>query len=425
MKFHSTKGESPALTVSEAMLMGAAPDGGLYMPATFPQFSPDDFDDAGDLPGIATTLLTPFFAGDALAPKLGQICTGVFNFDAPLVALGTNKHVLELFHGPTAAFKDFGARFLAAAMDHMASDAAPLTVLVATSGDTGGAVGCAFAKARKAKVIILYPKGRVSPFQEKQLTCWPENVSSLRVDGDFDDCQKLVKAAFADKALKARFGLSSANSINIGRLLPQMVYYAASALQIFRQTGEHANFIIPTGNMGNGMACLWARQCGLPIGEIVFAQNANRALSDYFDGETFTPRASIATIANAMDVGNPSNFERFMAANRALNHKVRSLSVSDAAIAGQITKDARQNGQVWCPHSAIAAYAYDQMSEVERAQNWVLVATAHPFKFKEVVEPLAGRDIAPNAALSAIENLPAQVRDILPNLDALAQVLAE
>lgn len=403
--------------------MGAAPDGGLYIPLVFPKLSLDEFSDLEDLPGIAKTLLTPFFEGDVLAPALGQICDDVFNFPAPLMPLAKNKQALELFHGPTGAFKDFGARFLANSMDHMANNGEPLTVLVATSGDTGGAVGCAFAKARNAKVVILFPKGRVSPFQERQLTCWPNSVRSLRVDGDFDDCQRLVKAAFADKVLKKRFGLSSANSINIGRLLPQMVYYAASALQVFQQTGKPANFIIPSGNLGNGMACLWARQCGLPIQNIIFAQNANRALVDYFAGDGFTPKASIPTIANAMDVGNPSNFERFMAGHSQLNHSVHALSVDDAAIAAQITKDARENGHIWCPHSAIAAFAYEQLNDEERDQNWVLVATAHPFKFKEVVEPLIGREITPNAALKTIETLPTQVRDIPAQLSALAEAL--
>ena len=423
MKFNSTKGQSPDLPVSKAMLMGAAPDGGLYVPQDFPSFSPDDFGDANDLPAIANTLLTPFFEGDVLAPALKEMCAKVFDFPAPLVMLDDNKQALELFHGPTAAFKDFGARFLAAAMDRLANDDHPLTVLVATSGDTGGAVGCAFAGARAAKVVILYPKGRVSPFQELQLTCWP-GVTALRVDGDFDDCQRMVKTAFADPALKKHYGLSSANSINIGRLLPQMVYYAASALAVFRQTGQPANYVIPTGNLGNGMACLWARACGLPIGKVVLAQNANRALVRFFDDGIFDPAPSIATIANAMDVGNPSNFERFDAGLAALNHDVRALSVNDDTIRAQIRKDAQDNHQDWCPHSAVAAYAYDQLGAHEKTDPWVIVATAHPFKFRENVEPLVGHDIAPSPALAAIKDMPMSVQDIPADLDALADILA-
>ncbi len=424
MRFVSTKEQSPDLSVSEAMLMGAAPDGGLYIPQSFPQFTASDFTDPGDLTGIAKTLLAPFFEDDTLAPELADICEQVFNFPAPLIALDDKHYALELFHGPTAAFKDFGARFLAAAMDRMASTDTPLTVLVATSGDTGGAVGCAFANARAAKVVILYPKGRVSPFQERQLTCWPDSVTSLRVDGDFDDCQALVKAAFADKTLKTRHGLSSANSINIGRLLPQMVYYAASAVQIFRDTGAPANYVIPTGNLGNGMACLWARACGLPIGNVVLAQNANRALTDYFGGKAFAPAASIPTIANAMDVGNPSNFERFKTSLDALNHDLHAISVDDETIAAQISHDARKADHIWCPHSAIAAYAYDQLGLVEKNKPWILVATAHPFKFKEIVEPLIPGEVEPSPALAAIENLSMQVIDIPAELAALAEVLA-
>ncbi len=425
MRFQSTKGQSPALTASRAMLMGAAPDGGLYVPQSFPQFSPNSFGDPEDLPGIAKTLLTSFFEDDALAADLANICRSVFNFPAPLKKLAENKHTLELFHGPSAAFKDFGARFLAASMDAMAGDDLPLTVLVATSGDTGGAVGCAFAKARTAKVVILYPKGRVSPLQERQLTCWPDSVTSLRVDADFDQCQALVKAAFADNGLKMRHGLSSANSINIGRLLPQMVYYATSALTIFRQTGKRANYIIPTGNLGNGMACLWARACGLPIGQVILAQNANRSLTDYFDGLGFAPRASIATIANAMDVGNPSNFERFTTGIDNLNHDLRALSVDDKAIANQISKDARALSHVWCPHSAIAAFSYDQLNADEKTRPWVLVATAHPYKFREIVEPLIPGNIPPCPELAAIESLPVHVTDIPATLDALAGVLTD
>jgi len=424
MKFNSTKGQSPSLPVSKAMLMGATPDGGLYVPQKFPSFTPDDFGDANDLPAIAHTLLSPFFAGDVLADALKDICAQVFDFPAPLVAMDENKLALELFHGPTAAFKDFGARFLAAAMDRLADDDHPLTVLVATSGDTGGAVGCAFAGARAAKVVILYPKGRVSPFQELQLTCWP-GVRALRVDGDFDDCQRLVKAAFADPALKERYGLSSANSINIGRLLPQMVYYAASSLAIYRQNGQKANYVIPTGNLGNGMACLWARACGLPIGKVVLAQNANRAMVRFFDEGQYAPAPSIATIANAMDVGNPSNFERFDAGLTALNHEVRALSVDDATIRAQIAKDAQGNHHDWCPHSAVAAYAYDQLSADEKDVPWVIVATAHPYKFREIVEPLVGHDIAPSPALAAIKDMPMRVQDIPADLNALSGVLAD
>jgi threonine synthase len=422
MMFKSTKGQSPDLPASKAMLMGAAPDGGLYVPKGFPTFDLDTFGDADDLPAIAQTLLTPFFEGDDLAADLGVICQQVFNFPAPLVALDNNKHALELFHGPTAAFKDFGARFLAACMDRMANKDKPLTVLVATSGDTGGAVGCAFAGARAAKVVILYPKGRVSPFQELQLTCWP-GVTALRVDGDFDDCQRLVKAAFADQDMKAQYGLSSANSINIGRLLPQMVYYAAASLALYRANGEKANFVIPTGNMGNGMACLWARACGLPIGQVVLAQNANRAMVRFFDEGRYAPAPSIATIANAMDVGNPSNFERFDAGLAALNHDVRALSVDDATIRAQISKEAKRSGHVWCPHSAVAAFAYDQLSQDEKAKPWVIVATAHPYKFRENVEPLIGKEVTPSPALAAIKDMPMAVRDISADLGALADVL--
>ncbi len=218
--------------------------------------------------------------------------------------------VLELFHGPTGAFKDFGARFLFRAFDAIANAGDPITVLAATSGDTGGAVGCAAEGARHARAVILFPKGRISAFQERQLCCWRDPVTALRVEGDFDACQRLVKTAFADQALSARHGLTSANSISIGRLLPQMAYWARASLEIFNRTGTRPGLIVPSGNLGNGFAAMLARACGLPIGPIMLATNATATLADWHSSGHFTPRQSIATLANAMDVGAPSNFER-------------------------------------------------------------------------------------------------------------------
>jgi threonine synthase len=277
MKFVSTRGNSPHLNASDAILAGIADDGGLFVPEQFPRFDLDDFAQDDDLPDLATRLFAPFFAGDPLESALSDICQAAFDFPAPVQFVSDDLDVMELFHGPTAAFKDFGARFMAQCIDRMQLEQ-PQTILVATSGDTGGAVGCAFEKSSNARVVILYPKGRVSPFQEHQLTCWGNNVLALEVRGDFDDCQRLVKQAFADETLSKAHHLGSANSINIARILPQMSYYAHAARAHFHRTGEAANFVIPTGNMGNGMACLWARKCGLPIGKIVFAINANRSL---------------------------------------------------------------------------------------------------------------------------------------------------
>ncbi len=333
--------------------------------------------------------------------------------------------MLELFHGPTAAFKDFGARFLAESLQRLQTPGAqPLTILVATSGDTGGAVAAAFHRRPWARVVILYPKGLVSPRQEQQLTCWGDNVTSLRVDGTFDDCQRLVKEAFVDVPLSRKHRFSSANSINIGRLLPQMVYYVASSLYIERRTGARANFVIPAGNLGNAFAAVWARAVGLPIDRIVLAHNANRTVPDYFSSGIWQPRASVATLASAMDVGNPSNMERLRALLPTwtqMREQLSADSVDDGAIRERIREDYRRFGREWCPHTATAAEVYSRLPADQRAgAPWVLVATAHPAKFSEIVEPLLGKSLEIPASLAHLLGLPQRCTDVAPTLSALA-----
>lgn len=279
MKYYSTRGAGP-VTLDQALAQGIADDGGLYLPEELPTFSPDDFSSATNLREVAGTLLAPFFEGSVLAPELNEILAETFSFPVPVTPLpGGDRSLLELYHGPTAAFKDVGAGFLAASLTRLEGDPDnPLCILVATSGDTGGAVAAAFDGRPGMRVVVLFPKGRVSARQEKQLTCWSDNVLSLRVEGAFDDCQSLVKAALADPELSGTYRFSSANSINIGRLLPQATYYAQASLAHFRATGECPGFIIPTGNLGNAFACILAREMGLPVGPIVLATNANRTI---------------------------------------------------------------------------------------------------------------------------------------------------
>jgi threonine synthase len=335
---------------------------------------------------------------------------------------------LELFHGPTAAFKDFGARFLAQSLEHLEAGAAsPMTVLVATSGDTGGAVAAAFHRRPWARVVVLYPKGLVSPRQEQQLTCWGENVLSLRVDGTFDDCQRLVKEAFVDSALRARHRFSSANSINIGRLLPQMVYYIASSLDVERRTGRKASYIIPAGNLGNSFAALWARSLGLPIGRIVLAHNINRTVPDFLETGVWRPRPSIATLASAMDVGNPSNMERIRTlypTMPAIREQLSADSVDDATIRSRIKGDFMNFAREWCPHTATAAEVYSRLSAAERHDHpWVVVATAHPAKFNEIVEPIIVMPVTIPESLARLLHLPQHAKDLQPTLEALAAAL--
>jgi threonine synthase len=301
-------------------------------------------------------------------------------------------------------------------------DARPLSVLVATSGDTGGAVAAAFHRRSGMRVDVFYPHGQVSGRQEHQLTCWSDNVRAFRVDGTFDECQDLVKAAFQDEELNTRARLTSANSINLGRLLPQMVYYALSAIEIWRASGDAPSFIVPTGNLGNALACIWARSAGLPIGEIVLATNRNRAIADFFATGMWEPRASVASLASAMDVGNPSNMERLrdLYAHADLTQAFRARAVDDDEIRAQIKKDYDRFGQIWCPHTATAFRVYDELEPGRRAAaHWVCVATAHPAKFEEIVEPLIGREIPLPAALAEILALPTEKIDILADLNVL------
>jgi threonine synthase len=439
MKYQSTRGASPVVGFGAALTQGLAPDGGLYIPETWPSLPLSAFDGATALPEVANAMLSPFVAGDALAPQIAGIVREAFNFPAPLneVTADGRLSVLELFHGPTAAFKDFGARFLAASVARLRAQddqgglrvgaSRPLNILVATSGDTGGAVAAAFHRRPGVVVSVLFPKGLVSPTQERQLTCWGDNVHSFRVGGSFDDCQRLVKDAFVNPGLRARFELSSANSINLGRLLPQAVYYAATSLAVYRQHGVVPNFIIPSGNLGNSVACVWARKLGLPIGRIVLAHNANREVPDFLKTGEWKPRPSVPTLASAMDVGSPSNMERLRALFpdlEALRGAVRAESVTDEEIQARIKADFHDYGKIWCPHTATAAEVYARMSPTERADaRWIIVSTAHPAKFREIVEPLIGQRIEMPESLAKLFSRPVSATELQPDLAALTRAL--
>jgi threonine synthase len=442
MLFQSTRGSSATADFPQALIKGLAPDGGLYVPQRWPVhqpaqlcarigLAPQQYLSAAGLARIGALLLEPLVADSELAGQLPAITAQAFSFPAPLVALPgpARLGVLELFHGPTAAFKDFGARFLAACMSRLRTPGQRvLNILVATSGDTGGAVAAAFHRLPGVQVSVLFPKGLVSPTQEHQLTCWGDNVRSFRVRGTFDDCQRLVKAAFMDEQLNERYELSSANSINLGRLLPQAVYYAAASLQGWSEHGAPVSFVVPSGNLGNSVAGLWARRLGLPIGDLILAHNLNRTVPDLLQSGDFQPRPSIATLASAMDVGNPSNLERL----RALYPDVAQLRamigaevVSDEQIRARIRTGFQEYGQVWCPHTATAAEAYARLSAArQQGGQWVLVGTAHPAKFREIVEPLIGRSVTVPQSLARLFELPAQALEIAADLDALRQGLA-
>ncbi len=456
MRFISTRDPALAAGFVEALERGLAPDGGLYVPSEWPAFTaqrlvlqaaaPPASTSAHALAHLASSIIGPFAAGSLLASSIRQIVAEAFTFDAPLVPLepledGCSASLLELFHGPTAAFKDFGARFLAGSLARLGEvrqveagrtgvrmTEATLTILVATSGDTGGAVASAFHERPGIEVVVLYPKGLVSKAQERQLTCWGGNVRSFAVRGTFDECQRLAKEALLDPGLSAHRRLSSANSINLGRLLPQVAYYAAASLAVWQSRGEAPSFVIPSGNLGNAVACIWARRMGLPIADIVLAHNANRTVPDFLETGRWRPRPSVATLASAMDVGNPSNMERMNALYPHLTElraAVQAEAVDDAEIRATIRSAFERFGRILCPHTATALQVYERLPyERRRTRPWIVVATAHPAKFPETIEPLIGRPVPVPDSLARLLARPVSVTEIAPELGALRSALS-
>ncbi|MFZ2234982.1 MAG: threonine synthase [Dokdonella sp.] len=428
MNFISTRGVAPATDIGSALLAGLAPDGGLYVPEQLPRMQASDFDGCTRLPDVATRLLQPFFAESELESQLATICDEALDFPVPLTALANapNTQVLELFHGPTAAFKDVGARFLAACLARLHRGERELTILVATSGDTGAAVASAFHRRPGLRVVILYPDGRVSPRQAHQLGCFGDNVDAFKVAGSFDDCQRMVKLALADRELQAQRPLSSANSISLGRLLPQMSYYAMAALARWRATENELGFVIPTGNLGNAMAALMARAIGLPIGAITLATNANHVLADYFAGGEYLPHDSIATLANAMDVGAPSNFERLgwlFPDDPALRNSIAAEVVDDDTIRATIRNADRDHAVALCPHSACALAVLRRLRAAGDRSDQAIVATAHAAKFEQVVEPLLGCSVAVPASLAELLDRSAKATPMAADYAAFRKIL--
>ncbi len=405
MRFLSTRGAAPAANLAQALQAGLAPDGGLYLAEHIPVLAPDAFAEAHTPAQVGARLLAPYFAGSALESGLSMLCGEAFAQSIPLRALrGAGDHVLELFHGPSAAFKDIGARFLAAALARLRMPDDPLrTILVATSGDTGGAVAAAFHRRAGFRVLILYPQEGVATRQARQLGAFGDNVQAYRVDGTFDDCQRMVKAALGDAELRTRVALGSANSISLGRLLPQAGYYAWAALTHWHGTGRALSFVVPTGNLGNALAAVIARRMGLPIARIVLACNANDTLPRYFAGEPYATRPGRRTLANAMDVGAPSNFERLRALypnDAALRADLSAFTVDDDAIVATLHAAAAHHGIEPCPHTATALHVLERLRAQDERGDYAVVATAHPAKFAEVVEPAFGHAVAVPEALA-------------------------
>lgn len=410
MYYYSTRDKERAvkLSASQAILKGLAADGGLFVPSVLPSLS-DKVSLSLSYADFAAEVLKPFFEGDELYDELADICRGAFSFPVVLNEL-KDVSVLELFHGPTSAFKDFGARFLAFSMEKLlVRKGEKLCILVATSGDTGGAVASAFHKRQNLSVKVLFPKGRVAERQRRQLTCWDDNISSFEVRGSFDDCQRMVKSAFVDPSLS---GLSSANSINLGRLLPQMVYYVYASMLYKERTGKEPVIIIPSGNVGNCTGAYWAKAIGAPIKRIVLAVNANTTIPEYLESGEYKPRDSVRTLANAMDVGAPSNMERLFSlfpSYEEMKANVSAWSVSDEEIKKTIVDEYRKEGYVLCPHTACAERVRLDHFDAEPV---IIVSTAHPAKFDTVVEPLIGATVPMPAALADLVNRPSTFTEI-------------
>jgi threonine synthase len=432
MRYYSTRNKNNPVNFAEAALSGLAPDGGLFVPQEIPRYSRAALLSLGtmDYPDIAFETIKPYVQDDIPDSTLQDIVRSAYTFNAPLAGVG-DRHVLELFHGPTAAFKDFGARFMARTFSYLRrGEDKPLHILVATSGDTGGAVADGFFEVPGIFVTVMYPKGRITPLQERQIAGLGGNISALAVEGSFDDCQRLAKAALADEDLKKKTALSSANSINISRLIPQAAYYTAGSAAACGG-GAGITMCVPSGNFGNLTAGLYAMKMGAPIMAFIAATNINKTFPDYLSTGEYRTRVSQATISNAMDVGAPSNFER-MAAHFSLDEMRRlilGVSVSDGETRETIVKVHNETGYFLDPHSAVGWKGVDILLAKNNVNSRLLsegpvgvLSTAHPAKFAETVEPLIGPVPVPESIARAMRRS-VQSHTIPAHVSALLDIL--
>jgi len=399
MKYYSTNKNSPEVSLKEAVIKGLAPDNGLYMPERIEKFDASFFETIHTLSfqEIAFEVANKFFGDDIETSKLREIVFDTLNFDCPLVKVTENIYSLELFHGPTLAFKDVGARFMARLLNYFMSERTKqVNVLVATSGDTGSAVANGFLGVEGIHVFVLYPKGKVSLIQESQFTTLGKNITALEIDGTFDDCQHLVKTAFLDNGLNEKLILTSANSINVARFLPQAFYYF-NAYAGLKEKGLLENkdliFSVPSGNLGNITAGLFAREMGLPIARFISANNANNVVFDYLETGNYKPRPSVETIANAMDVGAPSNFARILDlygySHEKISEVIAGYFYENIEIKEIVKSVYQETGYLCDPHGACGFKALD--SFLGENQVGVFLETAHPAKFTETMENIVGK----------------------------------
>jgi len=405
VKYYSTNKESPIVDFKEATIKGQAPDKGLYFPEVIPQVDKELINkiESTSNEEIAFRVIKPYVGNTIDDESLFQIVSETVNFPIPLVEVNDKISSLELFHGPTLAFKDVGARFMSRCLGHFLSQNTEssikrnVTVLVATSGDTGGAVANGFYDVEGVDVIILYPSGKVSPVQEKQLTTLGKNIKALEVQGTFDDCQQMVKQAFTDKDFKEKLFLTSANSINVARWLPQQFYYFFAYKQ-WKEKNNPPVISVPSGNFGNICAGILAMQSGLPIKHFIAACNANDIVSEYLDSEKLIPRQSVTTLSNAMDVGNPSNFVRILEIFHhqfpELKSKLSSYSISDKETMKTIAEVYQKENYILDPHGAVGYLSLQRYLNDNPNEKGIFLETAHPVKFPEAVEKATGHFIS-------------------------------
>ena len=396
--YYSTNGKAPKADLQKAVTKGLAEDRGLYMPERIPQLPAEFFDGMGErsFAENASLVAEAFFGEDVPKEQLRRIVADTLSFDCPIMEVEPDIWSLELFHGPTLAFKDVGARFMARLLRHFTKGRGEVNVLVATSGDTGSAVANGFLGVEGIRVFVLYPKGKVSPIQECQFTTLGQNITALEIDGTFDDCQALVKNAFMDAELNEKMQLTSANSINVARFLPQMFYYFQAMAQLQRKgLSENVVCCVPSGNFGNICAALFAKKAGLPIKRFIAANNANSVFYEYLKTGVYTARPSIQTIANAMDVGDPSNFARiydlYGKSHEAISADISGATYSNEQIAETIRDCHSRTGYLLDPHGACGYRALKE--NLQKGEVGFFCETAHPAKFKDTVESIIGESI--------------------------------
>ena len=430
MKLYSTNHQVPEVNLKEAVFKGLPDDNGLYMPENIPALPASFFENIDKLSfqDIAFEVCRALIGDEVPEAEIRSIVDEVLTFDAPILKIEENVYVLELFHGPTLAFKDFGARFMARLMSYfLQKEKTEIVILVATSGDTGSAVAQGFLDREGIKVTILYPSGKVSDLQEKQLTTLGKNITALEVKGTFDDCQRMVKQAFLDKDITSKINLSSANSINISRLIPQSFYYFYAYAQA-KKLGKKVVFSVPSGNFGNICGGLIAKKMGLPIEMFVASTNVNDIMPKYINTGVFEAKPSIATISNAMDVGNPSNYPRvielFGKDINALRKVVVGKAYTDEQTAAAVKSVYKTTGYIMDPHGAVGYLGLKEyFIESGIDATGIFLATAHPAKFIEVVNDIIEKDIEIPARLQEVANMKKESIVIENDFDLLKKFL--